>query len=893
MYDFKSIEAKWQKEWEEKGIFKVTEDRTKKKFYCLEMYPYPSGKLHMGHVRNYAIGDSYARFMRMNGYNVLYPMGYDSFGLPAENAAIKNKIHPRDWTIASIEAMMKAQKQLGLSYDWDRIVSSLDPEYYKWNQWFFIRLLEKGLAYRKKAPINWCPSCKTSLANEQVEDGRCWRCDSEVEKEMLEQWFLKITAYAEELLADIPKLKWPEKVKLMQEHWIGKSEGARIRFKVKDSDKIIETFTTRPDTLFGVTALVLAVEHPLIDELVKGTSREAEVLQFVKDQKKRSIIDRTAEGKEKFGIFTGRHVINPANGKECPLYIADYALMEYGTGAVMVVPAHDQRDFEFAKKYGIKIVVVITPSEYLLEAHKMDRAFVEDGVLVNSGVFDNMPNKDAMDAIIAWLEQNDYGERAHSYKIRDWLISRQRYWGTPIPIIYCDKCGTVPVPENELPVLLPDDVQFTGEGNPLLSSKSFAHARCPKCGAIGRRETDTMDTFIDSSWYYIRYCSSKESSAMFNRKAADYWMPVDQYIGGIEHAILHLLYSRFFVKAMRDMGMLSIDEPFTCLLTQGMVIKDGRKMSKSFGNVVEPSEIVAEYGADTARLFMLFASLPEKELDWSDQGVAGSARFLNRVFRLVDDKKWILDSAIPDNLKPSDRYVLSVTHKTILEVTRHISNFEQSLAINRIMELVNALINYKGNPAVLGYSLRKLALLLNPFTPHLSEEMWQRLGMKGFASTQTWPVADEKLIDEKALAGRDMVETVVSDIRNVLTLANIDAPKSIRIISASKWKSELVEMVKEALPKTRNAGDIMKQIMQTGLKQHGQEISKIVPRLVSDQSKMPAVLIGQEEEMLFLKDSVDEIRAVFGAYIIVEAEEGSKEQKAKQAMPGKPAIVVA
>ncbi|HDD46401.1 MAG TPA: leucine--tRNA ligase, partial [Candidatus Aenigmarchaeota archaeon] len=618
--NFKEFEVKWQREWEKTGIFKAKPRG--KKYYVLEMFPYPSGKLHMGHVRNYSIGDAYARFKRMLGYNVLYPMGYDALGLPAENAAIKHNACPKEWTYERIKEMREQQKRLGFSYDWSREIRTCDPDYYKWNQWIFLQFFKRGLVYRKKAPVNWCPSCQTVLANEQVIEGKCWRCKTKVTQKELEQWFINIRKYANELLKGLEKLKgWPERVKIMQENWIGKSEGAEIEFKIEGSNKSIKIFTTRPDTIYGVTFMVFAPEHPMVRELVKGTEYESKVEEFIERVRAESLAERTDESKPKEGMFIGRYAINPVNGERVPIYIGDFVIYEYGGGAVMAVPAHDQRDFEFAKKHGIEIKVVIRPGDKELKAEEMERAYVDDGIMVNSGKFNGMHNREAMKKIVEYLEELGVGKAKVEYKLRDWLISRQRYWGTPIPIIYCEKCGVVPVKEEDLPVLLPDDVKFTGKGNPLQTSKTFLNVSCPKCGGKARRETDTMDTFFDSSWYFFRYCSPNTSNAPFDKEAVEYWCPVDQYIGGIEHATMHLIYARFFTKALRDLGLVSIDEPFTNLLTQGMVIKDGAKMSKSLGNVVDPGEMIEKYGADTVRLFILFASSPEKELEWSDKGI--------------------------------------------------------------------------------------------------------------------------------------------------------------------------------------------------------------------------------------------------------------------------------
>ncbi|MFH1238597.1 MAG: leucine--tRNA ligase, partial [bacterium] len=626
-YDFKALERKWQEYWEKNQLFKTREDKNKEKYYVLEMFPYPSGKLHMGHARNYVIGDTYARFLRMNGYNILYPMGYDALGLPAENAAIKNDVNPADWTEKCINTMIEQQRKLGLSYDWSRLVITCRPEYYHWNQWIFLKFYQKGLAYKKKAPINWCPKCKTVLANEQVIQGKCWRCDSKVEVKDLEQWFFKITAYAEELLNDLGKLEgWPERVKIMQKNWIGRSVGTMVNFPLKDSRDSLSIFTTRPDTLYGVKFMTFAPEHPKVQELISGTKYEKEVQKFINRVVIEDKFSRADEDKEKEGVFIGRYAVNPLTGEEIPIYVANFVLMEYGTGAIMAVPAHDQRDFEFAKKYNIPIKVVINPPGEELPVGQMKQAYVEAGIMTDSAQFSGMNSSEAIEKITEYLEQKSWGKKTVQYKLRDWLISRQRYWGTPIPIIYCDKCGMVGVPEDELPVKLPKDVKFTGRGNPLATSETFVNCKCPKCKGKARRETDTMDTFVDSSWYFARYCDPQNNRTPFAKDKVNYWMPVDQYIGGIEHAILHLLYARFFTRALRDLGLYEIDEPFQRLLCQGMVIKDGAKMSKSKGNVVSVDDMVNKYGADTARLFILFASPPERDLEWSDEGVEGAWR---------------------------------------------------------------------------------------------------------------------------------------------------------------------------------------------------------------------------------------------------------------------------
>ncbi|MFH0947739.1 MAG: leucine--tRNA ligase [Elusimicrobiota bacterium] len=792
-YDFKTIEKKWQKYWEDNKLFKSVDpdfhqDDGKKKFYLLEMFPYPSGKLHMGHARNYVIGDTFARFLRMNDCNLLYPMGYDAFGLPAENAAIKNKIHPDKWTDECIKTMMDQQKKLGLSYDWDRLVVTSKPEYYRWNQWVFTKLYEKGLAYKKLASTNFCPKCETVLANEQVIEGKCWRCESEVEVKNLEQWFYKITDYAEELLRDIEKLTgWPDRVKIMQRNWIGKSEGLLVEFKIQNSKFIIPIFTTRPDTLFGVTFMTFAAEHPLVLELVKGTEKEKEVKEFVNKIVMQKRITRLREAdKEKEGVFLGQYAINPLTGDEIPIYVSNFVLMEYGTGAIMCVPAHDQRDFDFAKKYNIPIKEVIQPltcphrlvsqSETVGTTYRSDKigattprttAFIDEGEMINSQQFNGLSSKEAIVKISDFVEEKKLGKRVVHYKLRDWLISRQRYWGTPIPIIYCEKCGMVPVSINDLPVLLPTDVKFTGEGNPLAKSESFTKCKCPKCQSPARRETDTMDTFIDSSWYFERYCDPKQNKLPFDKKNVFYWMPVDQYIGGIEHAVLHLLYSRFYTKVLRDMGLLDYDEPFKNLLCQGMVIKDGFKMSKSKGNVVSVDDMVEKYGADTARLFILFASPPERDLEWSDEGVAGSFRFLNKVYTLVrssrvgspataDFQPVAKEFGVQSLEKKNDENLERIKHLTIKKVTNDIqpiSGGHFNTAIASIMEFYNEVIKQQAtsNKQQVKDCMETLIVLLSPFAPHLCEEMWQMLGHSESILKEKWPVWDEEKLKQEEI----------------------------------------------------------------------------------------------------------------------------------------------
>jgi leucyl-tRNA synthetase len=878
MLDFNKIAKKWQSKWEKSNIFKVREDKKKKKFYCLEMYPYPSSSsLHMGHARNYCIGDCYARYKRMQGFNVLYPMGYDSFGLPAENAAIKAKSHPKIFTEKAIELFASQQKRLGLSYDWNRIIASHNPEYYKWNQWFFIKLYEKGLAYRKKAPVNWCNNCGTVLANEQVHDGKCWRCHNEVSIRQLEQWFLKITDYADELLDDIKKLDgWPKKVRVMQENWIGKSYGTEIYFRIEHTNDIIPVFTTRADTLFGVTFMIFAPEHPKILELVKGTKYEDEVKKFIKKVVIQDRFSRTAENKEKEGMFIGKYAINPINNERIPIYIGNFVLLEYGAGAIMAVPAHDQRDFEFAKKYNIPIKVVINPPDYELNPQKMSRAYMDDGILVNSKEFNGFNNKDAIEEISKYLENRQLGKKTVQYKLRDWLISRQRYWGTPIPMIFCEKCGIQAVPEKDLPVLLPEKVEFTGEGNPLAKNKRFLYTECPKCKGNAKRETDTMDTFFDSSWYYLRYCDNKNQKEPFSKDKIRYWMPVDQYIGGVEHAVMHLLYARFFVKVLRDLKMLNFNEPFIRLFNQGMLHKDGFVMSKSRGNIVTQDEIEKKYGIDTARLFLLFIAGPNKDMEWSDEGIDGSYRFLKKIFKLTRKKL----------IKTTSKELLNKMHKTIKITTESIEDFKFNKAIIAMMEYVNFLSNYE---EISKQSLEVLSLLLNPFTPHISEELWEILGNKPFASIENWPKYNEKYIDISLDIKEELIETTRKDINNVLRLAKIVNPKRILLFISPKWKYEVFKKVKKELTKTRNIGEIIKKVID---KEHGKEISQLIPKLVKDPSKIPQLILEQKVEFDNLEKNINLLEAEFKCEIKLIRAEDSSEEKAKHALPGKPAVLI-
>ena len=786
-YPFREIESKWQRIWEERRQFHVTEEPARPKFYCLEMFPYPSGRIHMGHVRVYAIGDLLARYKWMRGFNVLHPMGWDAFGLPAENAAIEHGVHPAIWTYENIDYMRSQLKKMGISYDWDREVATCDPSYYRWEQLIFIKMLERGLAYRRRSTVNWCPSCQTVLANEQVEAGRCWRCDSEVTPREIEGWFFKITAYAEELLAWCDRLPgWPERVLTMQRNWIGKSEGAEFDLPIEGRSEApegapgeradapaeradapaerIRVFTTRPDTSFGMTYVVLAPEHPLVDRLIAADAERQRVTAFRAEVARESEIERLAADRPKRGLRLSARALNPFTGTAVPIFIADYVLMGYGTGAIMAVPGEDQRDWDFAKQHGLPIIETVQrPAGWTGEA------YTGDGVKINSGFLDGLTTSVAKRRAIEWLVEHGRGEAKVNYRLRDWGISRQRYWGAPIPVLYCAACGMVPEREENLPVVLPRDVQISGKGgSPLAEVASFVNARCPRCGGPARRDTDTMDTFVESSWYFLRYCSPRFEGGMVEPQAADYWMPVDQYIGGIEHAVLHLLYARFYTKVLRDLGLVKVDEPFMALLSQGMVIKDGAKMSKSKGNVVSDDFIREKYGADTGRLFELFAAPPEKDLEWNDQGIEGASRFLNRVWRFVINHigggETSPPIALPDRARataayggppstPAGRAFRRTIHETIVRVTDDLErDFHFNTAISAIMELVNALYAFDAEgrerdatgerAALIQEAVETVILLLGPFCPHITEELWSVLGHAESVFRQPWPVAE-------------------------------------------------------------------------------------------------------------------------------------------------------
>ena len=772
-YTPNEIELKWQARWQADNAFACSHHSDKPKYYCLEMFPYPSGNIHMGHVRNYSIGDVVARVKRMHGYNVLHPMGWDAFGLPAENAAIKHKTHPAKWTYANIDNMRAQLQRLGYSYDWSRETATCRPEYYRWEQEFFLRFLEKGLVYRKKAPQNWCPSCHTVLANEQVIDGLCWRCDSRVEQKDLTQWFLRITAYGDELLDDLVKLEggWPERVLAMQRNWIGKSHGAAIAFALEKplpGKERIEVFTTRPDTVFGVSFLTLAPEHELVEHLIEGCEKADDVRAFVTRIRNMDRLERQSDVLEKEGIFTGAYVRHPFTGERVPLWLGNFVLADYGTGAVMGVPAHDQRDFEFARKYGLPIKVVISPKDASLDPATMPEAYTGEGVMIHSGDFDGMPNTDGKQAVARKLEADGNGRATTQFRLRDWNISRQRFWGAPIPVVYCETCGVVPEKRENLPITLPLDAQINEDGrSPLPQMDSFTRCTCPKCGGPARRETDTMDTFVESSWYFARYTSARKEDGPFDMDALRYWMPVDQYIGGVEHAILHLLYARFFTKALRDLGYFppELEEPFSRLLTQGMVLKNGSKMSKSKGNIVAPSEMIDKYGADTVRLFCLFAAPPERDFDWSDSGIEGASRFLQRVWRLfVEEEGRFLpvrgcSATAADVLNDTARDLRRREHLTVKKAGEDMSRrFQFNTAIAAVMELVNAMYlarekmgQEEGDRRVFSSAMASVLTLLSPITPHICEELWERLGHTSSLQDEPWPVWDEAALQQDSV----------------------------------------------------------------------------------------------------------------------------------------------
>ncbi len=772
-YDFETIERKWQKIWEEKGLYSAEmEDDEKEKYYALEMFPYPSGRLHMGHVRVYSIGDVMARFKRMQGYNVLHPMGWDAFGLPAENAAIEHgNVHPHDWTWDNIDQMKNQLKSMGFSYDWDRELATASEDYYRWTQWLFLQMFREDLAYKKKAAVNWCPDCETVLANEQVVDGQCERCDAVVEDKQLAQWFLKITEYADQLVDDHEMLdKWPNRVKDMQKNWVGRSRGVRIHFPVPEFDEELEVFTTRPDTIFGATYMVLAPEHPLVEDIVEDSENGKEIAERVEQMKEQQEEERTSPESEKIGIDTGIKAINPLSGEKIPIFIANFVLMEYGTGAIMAVPAHDQRDFDFARKYDINVRQVIEPVDDEADIDMQNEAFEEYGRLINSNKYTGMDSEEAFEKIARDLEEAGLGQEETQYRLRDWLISRQRYWGAPIPVIYCSECGLVPVPEEDLPVKLPYEIELTGGGeSPLSKNEDFVRTECPDCGNDARRETDTMDTFVDSSWYFLRYLDSGNDEVAFHRDRVNDWCPVDIYVGGVEHAILHLLYARFVTKVVRDLELADIDEPFDHYLAQGMVLKDGAKMSKSRGNVVDPLNMLEKFGADATRLFILFAAPPEKDLEWSHEGIEGLYRFIRRVWRLVYENEDLLTSKDfegrvqkgASELSGADRDIFRRLHETIKKVTEDLEERQMfNTAISAIMELTNDVNDYlkeadEVDVSLLRMIVEEILIMLAPFAPHFTEEIWQKLGNDFSIHEKEWPKYSEEALK------KDEIEVVI------------------------------------------------------------------------------------------------------------------------------------
>ncbi|MBI4158906.1 leucine--tRNA ligase [Candidatus Woesearchaeota archaeon] len=871
MVDFLKLEKRWQKKWEDSKAFKV-KDNKKKKFYCLEMFPYPSGSgLHMGHAFNYTIGDIQARFKRMQGFNILYPMGYDSFGLPAENAAIKANVNPKKYTEAAIKNFIKQQKSLGLSYDWNRIVMTHTPEYYKWNQYFFLKFLENDLVYKKKAKVNWCPKCNTVLANEQVHSGKCWRHeDTGVTERELEQWFIKTTKYADELLKDIEKLEWPKRIKIMQENWIGKSEGLIEKWDVEGTNIKLETFTTWPHTTYGCTFMVIAPEHPIVQELVNGTKYEEGAKKFIEKIKKQKL--ETRELKDKEGFFIGKYAINYAMGLKMPIYIAGFAIMDYGTGIVKACPAHDKRDFEFAKQHNLKIIQVIKPKNGDVDINQ--EPYIGEGVMINAGDITGMSTEKAKEEFSIWAIKQKKARKETQYKLRDWLISRQRYWGTPIPIIYCDKCGTVPVKEKDLPVKLPDKVKF-GKGNPLETNKQFVEVKCPKCKSKARRETDTMDTFFDSSWYFLRYTDNKNKKTSFDKKKAEYWMPVDQYIGGAEHACMHLIYARFFTKALRDLKFININEPFIKLFNQGMLHgDDGHVMSKSRGNVVIPEEVSKKYGIDTARLFLVSLASPDKDIAWSEKGIESSFRFVNKVIEFFEKVKIV----------KSSKKVQSKINSSISEITENIESFNYNIAVIKIRELFESL-----EEEISKEDIETFLKLLHPFCPHITEELWEKMGNKSFISLKQWPKADKSKIDLSLEYEDSLLESTIHDIREILKLVKIEQPQNISLFIAEQWKYDFMKKIKQEIEKTRDISTLIKSSL---IKNYEKETAKLVPSIVKDQSKIPSSILSPEKEYELFKNNIKSLEKEFNCKISIIYSKDSNELKAKQSLPGKTSIIV-
>ncbi|MHA1519593.1 MAG: leucine--tRNA ligase [Promethearchaeota archaeon] len=937
VYHPQEIELKWQKKWAKDKIFEVEaeKDNKKPKFYVLEMYPYPSGHMHMGHLRNYTIGDSFARYKRMNGFNVLYPMGYDSFGLPAEIAAIKKGTPPEEYTRANIASIKADQQRIGFGYDWRREVSSIEEKYYKWNQWMFIKMYEKGLAYRKESLVNWCPKCTSVLANEQVINGKCWRCSTTVEPKFLSQWFFKIRNYADELLAGLEDVDWPQKVKIMQRNWIGRSEGTTADFHVEGTDQVLSIFTTRIDTVYGVTFMTMAAEHPWCEEWVKGTEYEKSYEEFHNEVVKQDRYERMSEDAEKKGMFLGKYAINPLNGEKIPIYAGNFVIYGYGAGAVMAVPAHDQRDFEFAKKYDIPIKVVIQPFDgFTLDGEKMSRAFVEDGVLHDSGDFSGMENRPAIEAIATKLEELDKGGPTINYKIRDWLISRQRYWGTPIPMIYCEKCGIVPEKIENLPVQLPDDAVFGKSGNPLEHSEKFMHVNCPSCGGAARRETDTMDTFVDSSWYFLRYTSPFSEELPFAKADVDYWAPVDQYIGGIEHAILHLLYARFFTKVSRDLGLHSIDEPFKALLTQGMINmihpycehcekflpaahdKDGNwegdydpekgtcntcgniyitksaKMSKSLGNTVSPGGIIEQFGADTARFFIMHGANPEKELEWSDSGCYADNKVLLKIWYTLTEEPSEYRNK-PDSYDDFIQFRLNRMIKVVSE------NYEKIIirdALNEIVAFADIFREYSTMvplKSLYNEAREKLILMLAPVVPHMCEELWQITEHKGFVTLASWPSYDTALITPEIERHWLCLDNLINDAKNIQKIIDLEGISEIQIIVAADWKNGFVTEMLGQVVEGNPFGTLMKSAMANpDWKRYGKSIKGYLQKLSKNPGKYTVPFNSQQAENTFFLNNCALLTKELGMPVSVVSEEDAQNKKKSQALPGKPAIIL-
>ncbi len=874
-FKHKEIALKWQKKWDDAKVFHVSKDENKEKYYVLEMYPYPSASgLHMGHALNYAIGDIFSRTKKMQGYNVLHPMGFDSFGLPAENAAIKAKSHPKVFTEQAIKNYVKQMKDLGLSYDWSRMVETHKEDYYKWDQWIFLQMYKKGLVYKKKSSVNWCPECNTVLANEQVHNGKCWRHETtDVQLKKLSQWYLKITEYADELYDGIEKLEgWPETIKKLQKNWIGKSHGSEIVFKINSVDW--KVFTTRADTLYGVTFMVVSAQHEKLSELVTPEQKE-EVEAFVK--KLHSVKEEDIDQMEKEGVFTGAYAEHPITGEKVPVWAGNFVLAEYGSGMVMAVPAHDQRDFEFAKKYGISIKVVVKPKDKNLEVSEMKTAFTDDGVLVNSEEFDGTANRDAILKVTEKLSKSNFGKRTTNFRLRDWLISRQRYWGTPIPIYYDEDGNPQPVAEEDLPVKLPEDVVFQeGTGNPLETSKTHIYE---KDGKQYKLETDTMDTFVNSSWYYLRYCDPKNASEIFSKEDAKYWCPVDMYIGGKEHACMHLIYIRFYTKFFRDLGLLDFDEPAVRVFNQGMLNgPDGEKMSKSKGNVVLPETVSEKYGIDTARLFLVSVASQDKDLNWSDNGVEGSLRLINKIFTYVENAQF---GETNDKLQ-------SKLHSTIRQVTQNIEDMKYNLAVIKIRELFESIEKNEISKEDFGLFLKLIA----PIVPHSAEEWWEQLGNTDFVIEQEWPKYDDSKIDETLDYLEEASDNLRRDIHDVLKLIKVEKPKKITIISSKAWKYEFVKLFKEVIKISRNPKDVIGKIMSSELKRYGQDVMKMIPTFLKDESKLPKIEITQKQELVNLKECMQELVKEFNCLIELETADDSTEAKAKNAIPGKPAILI-